>query len=444
MRRVLAALTVGMLALAGCGNSDGEAESTTTAAESDSTVGGGEAVPVVAPGVTDTEIRVGGVASVTNPLGGSYGNAFEGVKAYFEMVNSEGGVHGRKLVLAQERDDKVSGNKAEIEALISAEGDQAVFAILPVASLLFTGADSAVAAGIPTFGWTINPEWEGTADNPKANLFGQTGSFLGFDLPGQGTPWLANELGAEQIGVLAYSVPQSALCADGVSNSFETYADGTDAEVVFEDKALSYGETNLSVQVSKMKDEGVDLVLTCMDTNGVVTLAREMKKQALDAKLYLPNGYDDSLVEEFGDLFEGSYVRTDFAGWHLPEDEQPDGLKNFLEWTEKAGVAPSENAIAGWLNADLFVEGLKAAGPNFDRQKLIDAINAMTDYKADGIIHNVDWTRQHTQRDDPDKGCDFKSIVEDSELVPAFTEPGKPFHCVDGSDPANLEPVNEP
>ena len=27
--------------------------------------------------------------------------------------------------------------------------------------------------------------------------------------------------------------------------------------------------------------------------------------------------------------------------------------------------------------------------------------------------------------------------------VPAFTEPGKPFHCVDGSDPENLTATNE-
>ena len=40
----------------------------------------------------------------------------------------------------------------------------------------------------------------------------------------------------------------------------------------------------------------------------------------------------------------------------------------------------------GWLNADLFVDGLKAAGPDFSRQKLIDAINKMTDYKANGLL----------------------------------------------------------
>ena len=76
-----------------------------------------------------------------------------------------------------------------------------------------------------------------------------------------------------------------------------------------------------------MKDAGVDFVTTCMDTNGVVTLAKEMEKQGLDAAQYLPNGYDHEFLEEYGDLFEGSIVRTDFVPFELPEDDQPEGLK---------------------------------------------------------------------------------------------------------------------
>ncbi len=111
------------------------------------------------------------------------------------------------------------------------------------------------------------------------------------------------------------------------------------AKIVFERQALSFGVTDLSVQVSKMKQAGVDLVTTCMDQNGVVTLAKEMKKQQLDAKQYLPDGYDDDFVKQFGDLFEGSVVRTDFTQWQLPEEQQPPGLKNFLKWIDKYGPA---------------------------------------------------------------------------------------------------------
>jgi len=50
----------------------------------------------------------------------------------------------------------------------------------------------------------------------------------------------------------------------------------------------------------------------------------------------------------------------------------------------------------GWLAADLAYQGLVAAGPQFDRQAVIDATNEMTEYTADGLMPPVDWTRQHT------------------------------------------------
>ena len=64
---------------------------------------------------------------------------------------------------------------------------------MPMASLLFTGADQLVAEGIPTFGWTINPEWQGTAENPKANLFGQAGSYLCLGCEQPPIPYLAKQ-----------------------------------------------------------------------------------------------------------------------------------------------------------------------------------------------------------------------------------------------------------
>jgi ABC-type branched-subunit amino acid transport system substrate-binding protein len=380
-----------------------------------------EFVPVNAPGVTDTEIRVGGVASVTNPLGGNYGGGFDGVRAYFDMVNSEGGIYGRQLALVSERDDNLANNRSEVQGLLSQDN---VFAVMPVASLLFTGADLLVQDGVPTFGWTINPEWQGSTGDPRANLFGQAGSYLCFGCSNPVLPWLAQELGATKIGVLAYAVPQSADCASGVRASFDEYGPMTDSEVAFIDQSLTYGVADLSVQVSKMKDEGVDLVTTCMDTNGVVTLAREIRKQRLDAVQDLPNAYDHDFVEEFGDLFEGSYVRTDFVQWEL--DDRPEGLERYLEWTDRAGLQPSENSLVGWLNADLFVTGLEEAGPDFDRQKVIDAINQMTDYTGDGLLEGVDWTKEHTE---PGPPCQFLSEIQDSEFVPVYSEPGKPFVC---------------
>jgi len=430
-----------MLVVTGCGNAkeSSDASPTTAASSSGSTPDGGNFPAVSAPGVSATEIRVGGVASVTNPLGGSYGSSFDGTEAYFDMVNAAGGVYGRKLVLAEKKDDGAVNNKAQVDALIGAD----IFAVLPVATLLFNGASDLVAAGIPTFGWTINPEWEGTASDPRLNLFGQNGSYLGFAEPKPTFAYLIGKLGKHRLGVLGYNVPQSSECAKGMRATIDTYGAGIGAKVAYFDTSLSYGDKNLAVQVSKMADAGVDIVTTCMDTNGVVTLATEMDKQGLDAIQYLPNGYDHEFLKQYGDLFEGSVVRTDFAVWELPEDQRPKGLREFLTWMRRRNAAPTENAAAAWINAAQFVAGLRAAGADFDRKKVIDAINAMDDFNADAMIAGVNWTTQHTKWAEAGVTCDMDVLIEHSTFVPAFSKPGKPFLCVDGSDPAKLVATNK-
>ncbi len=374
------------------------------------------------PGVTDSEIRVGGVASKTNPLGGDYASAFEGVKAYFNMVNSSKakGIYGRKLRLTSERDDQVGMNRQEVQALVS-EDD--VFAVLPVAALLFTGADLLGQAGVPTFGWNINAEWGSDQAPGPPNLFGEKGSYLCFTCPGQPFPWLAKQVKAKKVGLLSYQSPQSADCSKGIQASFDKYPS---AKIDFLDTSLSFGVNDLSTDVSRMKDQGVDMVMTCMDNNGTLTLAKEMKKQGLDAIQYLPNVYNHEFIKENAPFFEGSYTATVFAP--LEVKQKPIGLKQFQRWMKRDGFEPNENSLTGWINADLFYRGLKAAGPDFTRQKVVDAINSMTNYTADGLLAGIDWTTAHKQ--DPPQGCSVVSKIKNGRFVPTFGEPGKPFRCL--------------
>ena len=82
----------------------------------------------------------------------------------------------------------------------------------------------------------------------------------------------------------------------------------------------------------------------------------------------------------------------------------------------------------GWLNADLFYNGLKAAGPNFSRQALMDAINKMTKYQANGLLNGVNWTVAYTKSDGT--YCQFFSTIQNSKYVMNYSKPGKPFLCV--------------
>jgi hypothetical protein len=337
------------------------------------------------------------------------------------MVNAskDKGIYGRKLNLTSKRDDQVGMNRQEVQGLISEDN---VFAVLPVATLLFTGADLLGQSGIPTFGWNINAEWGSEQAAGPPNLFGEKGSFLCFTCPSQTLPWLAQKLHKKKLGVLAYQVPQSADCAKGVQATFDKYPS---AKIEFIDTSLAFGVTDLSNDVSQMKDKGVDMVTTCMDNNGTLTLAKEMKKQGLNANQYLPNAYNQKFISENAPFFQGSYALTFFTPFEVKQ--KPKGLQDFQKWMKKGGFEQNENAMAGWINADQFVTGLKEAGPDFTRQKIVDAINAEKNFTANGLLAGIDWSIAH-QADQP-QGCTVLSKIDNGKFVPSFGQPGKPFVC---------------
>ena len=395
--------------------------------------------PVNQPGVTSSEIRVGGVATISNdPTGATLGTAFDGTNAYFDYINStKGGVCGRKLVLSSKRDDSVANNRQEVQGLISEDN---VFAVLPVAVDLFTGADLLASQGIPTFGWDIQAEWGSEDVNPgPSNLFGAAGSFINFKSAGPSNyvnAWLAQKLNKKRIGLVAYNVPQSSGAAEAIDATFQKFPKS--GKVVFKDTSLSFGAVDYSVQVSKMVEDKVNLVLPALDANGAFTLAREMKKQGLNAPMILPNAYSQDRIKKNADVANGNYLYTLFSPFE--SKSKPQGLKLYEKWTKKNGRAKSENSLYGWLNADLFVRGLKAAGCEFTRQKVIDAINQMKDYSADGLIAPVDWSKAHQES----PACYAWLKIENGKFKPVFSQPGKPFLCLPAditSIPTNPEAV---
>lgn len=80
MKRTATVLAAVLLAAAGCSNSDG---------------GGSSSADT--PGVTDTEVVVGTHMPLTGPAAAGYSKIAPATKAYFDYVNANGGVHGRKI-----------------------------------------------------------------------------------------------------------------------------------------------------------------------------------------------------------------------------------------------------------------------------------------------------------------------------------------------------------
>ena len=432
--RALGLLVVAVLVLGACGNSGDD--------DSDSSGDDGGAAPAISgvPGVTDEEIRFAAFGTqANNPLGTCVLDCYvDGINAYFAFRNSEGGVHGRDLVLATTLDDELANNQQRALEIVSADDAFAAFSATQVP----TGWADIAAAGIPLYTWSIHPQ----AAAGQPGIFGYTG-VLCTACTNRTNLYVAQHVEATKVATLGYGIsPNSKECANATAATFERYGSEVGAEVVYTNDDLGFGLPNgIGPEVTAMQDAGVDLVLGCLDLNGMKTLAQELERQGMgEVPMFHPNTYDEAFVAAAGDLFEGDVVNVSFRPF---EAEAGDSLlEEFREWMDETGSEVTEIAMVGWINADLAYQGLVEAGPQFDRAAVIEATNELTDYTAGGLIAPIDWSRQHEPptEDDPathgsEQICTSLVQVVDGgfELI---GEPDRPFLCWPGDTRAWTEP----
>jgi len=375
------------------------------------------------PGITNDEIRVGGVGGFsTNPVGLPYDEMVDGVEAYFAMINEEeGGVFGRDLVVANMRDDASQSIKNLLQTRALVEEDK-VFAVLPVAGVGFAGARYLTKKGIPAFGYHISNDWE---DAP--NLFGETGSATCFDCPDPTYPWLAKQLGATRIGIIGYNVDIAQDCVRWQKKSYNEY--GFKTPYVNDVLAFGFTEAAFAAEIEKMKDANIDMMSTCMDSNGSLLIKQAMDAAGLVVPVQWGEGYNQEFLDAYGDQLDGLHMSISEQPF---EDPLPsEGMANYLEWMETTGGSVHKISLAGWIVADLFVEGMKAIGENPTRAKLIKKLNTFDNFTAHGITSGIDWTVAHS---DSAEGLSCRAFlrVENGRFVQEFSEPGKPFVCLDG------------
>jgi hypothetical protein len=449
VRRLVTLLTAMGLLVAACGNSDDDEDTTPTTTAgpeaTSTTTGEGEGTEFVpltgVPGVTDDEIRFAAFGTqANNPLGTCILDCYvQGVEAYFAFRNSSGGVHGRQMVLSTTLDDELANNQQRALEILSANDTFAAFSAPQVASGWADMAD----ARVPLYTWGIHPP-EATG---RDSIFSYTG-VLCTRCTRRPIAYAGTLVGATKVAALGYGIAQSSKeCTDGAADTIELYASETGQSVAYRNNDMAFGLPNgVGPEVTAMKAAGVDFVVGCLDPNGMKTIAQEMERQGMgDVPMYHPNTYDAAFEQEADALFDGDIVAVAFRPFEAdPGDSQ---LEDFQHWMEETGSEFSELAMLGWLNADLAYQGLIDAGPNFDRERVIAATNAMTDNTAGGLVAPVDWTRQHEPSTEDDPGShgpaqECAALVRITggqfELV---ADPATPFVCWDGTTRAWAEPV---
>ncbi|MFF5180217.1 ABC transporter substrate-binding protein [Micromonospora sp. NPDC000316] len=340
-----------LIAAAGCSSDDGPSS-------------GGASVP----GVTDTEIVVGTHMPLTGPAAAGYSKIAPATKAYFDYVNANGGVHGRKITYKIMDDGYNPANTQQVVRQLVLQDK--VFAVLNgLGTPTHTGVldflksnrvpDLFVASGSRswdqpdkypgTFGFNPDYTMEGKilANYVKANHAGQKVCFLGQD----------DDFGRDSlVGV------EKVLGANAVAVK-QTYVTSN---------------TNVAPQIGAFKAAGCQVVVLAtvpgFTALSIGTAARlGFKPQWLVSNV---GGDHPTLAKQLGEaapLLEGMVGAN-----YLPmqNDTANPWIQLFTKINkEHNGDAPFDgNAVYGMSVGYLFVQVLLAAGKDVTREKVLDAV----------------------------------------------------------------------
>jgi ABC-type branched-subunit amino acid transport system substrate-binding protein len=382
-----------------------------------------------APGVTSNSITVGTISTQTGPISSNFSSLIYGEKAYFDYINAQGGINGRKINLQYTLDD--GGNPSQFTQLASTLINQDhVFAVTGVATAFFT-PNIFVESKTPTYGYNVTNNWAG-----PANLFAAYGSVQYLPAGAPGDAYVTRAAKGTKVALVAYGVASSAAACQAAAAGLK--AAGT--QVVYTNFGVAYPGTTVATDVQRMKQAGTNMVISCMDVQGNITMARAIQQYGLKtAQLWL-NGNDQSTLDQNQSLMQNIYFYIAHVPFAAPQSLYP-GLKTYLTAMNKyePKYALDEVAMQGWESASLFAAGVKAAGANLTQANVIAQDNLLTAFTAGGLTAPVNWkSAGHSGHKPPYCGAYIQ--VKGNKYVPVLNKGKSVFNCF-GSINAKKGPV---
>ncbi len=385
----------------------------------------GAAAASSAPGVTSNSITVGTISTQTGTLASNFSSLIYGEKAYYNYINAQGGVNGRKIDYKFALDD--GGNPTTFNQLANTLINQDhVFAVTGVATAFFS-PNLFVESNIPTYGYNVTGNWQG-----PANLFAAGGSVQYYPAAGPQVAFVARQTQkSPSIAFIAYGVAASAASCQ----SEQTSLTAAGYKVSYSDLKVNYPGSTVATDVQRMKQAGSNMVVSCMDVQGNVSMARAIKQYGLNMTQLWFSGNDQSTLNTNQSLMQGVYFDIGHVPFSASTSLYP-GLKLYFAQMKKYEPAYTQDEIAlqGWESAALFVQGVKMAGNNLTQANVIKADNSLTAFTAGDLTAPVNWqSAGHNGHAPP--YCLAYIKVSGTKYLPTLNKGQNVFNCFQSTDP---------
>lgn len=331
-----ALFTAVALLAAGCGGNDSNNSSAVS-------------TPGAQEQATDQEpIKVGAVVSETGTI--DFSSTSDGARAYFEKVNSEGGINGRMIEYLVEDD---GNDPAKASAAARKLAGEDVVAIIGGGSTVECTANARFYQQTDLFdipGLGADPGCFSSENIAPAN----TGPLVGAMLSVQTA---IENLGAKRIQYMAVDAPPGRLTDKPVQNYLDSKV-----ESVGPTEFLAPGKdpSAIMVRVKRRNPDAIVLLAPLPIGIGAVKAAdaQGIGPAALPWVAATPM-YDPATPDTLGGAGEGLHVATEFVP--LQAEDAPESVTTFSEAMEEFQPEAKIDSLAqgGWFAADVFTQTLR-------------------------------------------------------------------------------------
>lgn len=279
------------------------------------------ATALAPPARAQAEIKIGAVFPFTGPSSVFGNQNFQGVDIAADLVNSRGGVNGRKVVLVKGDGNSTQAAISETNRLITREGVK-ILTGSSVSSVAMVASQEAERNN--AFYW----EGMGVANDITGRGFrhlfrvGMNASGLGLPAPDYTIKVLAPKLGIKLPDLKIAVVAEDSGFGKDISAVVREELTKAGAKVVV-NESYSARTTDLAPVVLKMRSANVDVVIVTQFINDAVLLQRQMRELNFVPKAFLGTGAGQatlSFAEALGGDVNGIFSSS------FPPDVNPAGL----------------------------------------------------------------------------------------------------------------------
>ncbi|KIZ46718.1 branched-chain amino acid ABC transporter substrate-binding protein [Rhodopseudomonas palustris] len=347
------------------------------------------------PGVTDTEIKIGQTMPYSGPAS-AYGTVGRLESAYFEMINSQGGVNGRKIKLIS-LDDSYSPPKTVEQTRRLVEQDEVLAVVGQLGTLTASAAQKYLnIKKVPQILITSGAaKW----DNPKAFPY-STYLYAPYHLEGQVfAKYLLKNKPDAKLGVFSQNDDAGRDYVRGLKDGLGDKA----AAMIVKEMTYETTESLIDSQIVTLKASGADTLFIMTTPKFGAQAVRKIAELGWKPLTYLsavsssiktvlePAGLDNSK----GLITALAVKRPEDPRWENAKDVQD--YKAFLEkWYPSGNLTDSSN-ISGYMAAYVAVKILERCGDELTRDNVLKQATNLTELSAPLLLPGITITTTPTR-----------------------------------------------